>query len=247
MDYERVYYALINRAIRETHIGKRVKNYSCYYEYHHIIPKSLGGGDCDSNLVMLTAKEHYVCHLLLTKKFNPGTMEFAKMLCAFKCMCVSYKHSRMIKNARQFKLYREHFSSVMSILQSGDKNSQYGKKWYTNYITGLSKRFSEPPSTEWVLGRNCFSGQYESVNRFCKKRSAHRMLHASLQTIRAQKIWDDYHSSSCNGMRDYQCSNGIEGQLISKLFAKYIPIYTELKNKRHTKLLPNKDFVGKYE
>jgi hypothetical protein len=34
-----------------------------YYESHHIIPKSMGG----TEEVLLTAKEHYICHLLLPK------------------------------------------------------------------------------------------------------------------------------------------------------------------------------------
>lgn len=38
-----------------------------YSERHHIIPKSLGGSDDPDNLVRLTGKEHYICHLLLTK------------------------------------------------------------------------------------------------------------------------------------------------------------------------------------
>ena len=38
-----------------------------YTENHHIIPKCLGGTDDKSNLVRLTGKEHFICHLLLTK------------------------------------------------------------------------------------------------------------------------------------------------------------------------------------
>lgn len=38
-----------------------------YVERHHIIPKSLGGSDDNKNIVSLTAKEHFVCHRLLTK------------------------------------------------------------------------------------------------------------------------------------------------------------------------------------
>jgi hypothetical protein len=40
---------------------------SGYTEKHHIIPKSLGGSNDSANLVALTAREHYVCHWLLTK------------------------------------------------------------------------------------------------------------------------------------------------------------------------------------
>ena len=38
-----------------------------YYENHHIIPEKLSGSDDDNNLVLLTAKEHYIVHALLPK------------------------------------------------------------------------------------------------------------------------------------------------------------------------------------
>ena len=38
-----------------------------YTEKHHIIPRCLGGTNSHDNLVTLTAREHFVCHLLLTK------------------------------------------------------------------------------------------------------------------------------------------------------------------------------------
>jgi hypothetical protein len=43
------------------------RNIDGYVEKHHILPKSLGGTNKKSNLVKLTAKEHYICHLLLTR------------------------------------------------------------------------------------------------------------------------------------------------------------------------------------
>jgi hypothetical protein len=42
-----------------------------YSERHHIVPRSLGGSDDASNLVTLSAREHFICHLLLTK-FTTG-------------------------------------------------------------------------------------------------------------------------------------------------------------------------------
>ena len=41
-----------------------------YTELHHIIPKSVGGSDASSNLVRLTAKEHFVAHLMLAKMYG---------------------------------------------------------------------------------------------------------------------------------------------------------------------------------
>ena len=55
------YYQIIDSA------RVRIKNNAEYYERHHIIPKSLGGSNDPINLVYLTAREHFICHLLLTK------------------------------------------------------------------------------------------------------------------------------------------------------------------------------------
>lgn len=59
--YTRCYYRIVNRALVRT-LSK-----GTYTEKHHIIPRSLSGPDTKDNLVVLTAREHYLCHLLLTK------------------------------------------------------------------------------------------------------------------------------------------------------------------------------------
>jgi hypothetical protein len=58
--YTSCYFNIINRAKSRSILGS-------YTEKHHIIPKSLGGNNSKDNLVKLTAKEHYICHLLLPK------------------------------------------------------------------------------------------------------------------------------------------------------------------------------------
>lgn len=58
--YTKWYYNIIANASLQV-------NDNNYREKHHIIPKSLGGNNEDSNLIKLTPKEHYICHLLLTK------------------------------------------------------------------------------------------------------------------------------------------------------------------------------------
>lgn len=55
--YTRWYQKIIERAKNQ----KRTRRDGNYYESHHIIPKSMGGVE----QVLLTAKEHYICHLLL--------------------------------------------------------------------------------------------------------------------------------------------------------------------------------------
>jgi hypothetical protein len=57
--YSRIYYALIDK--------RCVSKPEGYSENHHIIPKSLGGDNSRSNLVFLTAREHFIAHALLTR------------------------------------------------------------------------------------------------------------------------------------------------------------------------------------
>ena len=45
--------------------GRQVPNEKC--ENHHIVPRSMGGSDDKDNMVLLTLREHFICHKLLTK------------------------------------------------------------------------------------------------------------------------------------------------------------------------------------
>lgn len=71
MDYKKIYDDLINNA-KSKNRTKLNKNDSSfvYYENHHIIPKCLGGLDNECNLVLLTAKEHYIAHKLLVEIYD---------------------------------------------------------------------------------------------------------------------------------------------------------------------------------
>ena len=59
MNYEKLYQSIIKNRQRTPYNG--------YTEKHHIIPRCLDGSDDEINLVRLSAREHYICHYLLTK------------------------------------------------------------------------------------------------------------------------------------------------------------------------------------
>jgi len=86
MNYQRIYDSIIERAKSENRIKlrKNQRGY-VYYENHHILPRCLGGGDNEENLVLLTAKEHYICHKLLTYIY----IKSYKIMCAFHRMTFS--------------------------------------------------------------------------------------------------------------------------------------------------------------
>lgn len=67
---------------------------TCYVEVHHIVPRSMDGGDEQTNLVTLTYREHFVAHWLLTK-FCKGADLF-KMRRALFAMTLPAKGARII-------------------------------------------------------------------------------------------------------------------------------------------------------
>ncbi|MDD5151920.1 MAG: HNH endonuclease signature motif containing protein [Flavobacterium sp.] len=128
MDYKRIYNEIIE--------NRRLNDFEGYTENHHIIPKSVGGNDEKDNLVQLSAREHFICHYLLTKIYPYKSKEFYSMVKAFSMMgCSSKDHSnnRYI-NSRLYESNRKNMSEAMSKLQSGIKHSQYGTCWINNGI-----------------------------------------------------------------------------------------------------------------
>ncbi len=75
MNYRHIYMLIIEHAKSQN----RYKGDGNYYERHHILPKSLFPlwKNRKSNLVLLTAREHFFCHQLLTKIYPGKEMAFA--------------------------------------------------------------------------------------------------------------------------------------------------------------------------
>ena len=61
MNYQRIYNQIIERA--------KTRQIEGYVEKHHIIPKCLDGTNDKENLIKLTAREHFLCHLLLCEMY----------------------------------------------------------------------------------------------------------------------------------------------------------------------------------
>ncbi len=62
MNYRRIYNDLIMRGWRRAILEG-------YCEKHHIIPRCQGGNDDKANIVKLTAREHFMAHLLLAQMY----------------------------------------------------------------------------------------------------------------------------------------------------------------------------------
>lgn len=93
-------------------------------EKHHIIPRSMGGSDEKENLIMLTSKEHYVCHLCLIK-FTEG-LDYYKMLCAINSMSMKTLKQNFNYNSRIYQILQEKRIDELKIWAK--KNSPFKNK-----------------------------------------------------------------------------------------------------------------------
>lgn len=141
--YSRVYYALINRAsTRNFKNKKEAKSVLGYVEKHHIIPKCIGGTDSPSNLVFLTAKEHFVCHHMLTKMFDDVEVSRKMRFALNKMSIKSQGQIRYKIIARMFEQIRMNFGKDISEIKKGKKGkplSEARKKEISDNSKGKPK------------------------------------------------------------------------------------------------------------
>lgn len=161
----------------------RVKSNTKYYESHHIIPKSLGGSDDNSNLVLLTAKEHYIAHLLLYRYYkNIGGEALKKMAFALVSMAAHNSPNlqrKEITSSRAYSNIRE--AARLAVLgRVVEDTSNYRKPKTKKHAEAIKKaRLKAPPHSTKTRERmrksalergNNFTGNYIKVTcPYCNK------------------------------------------------------------------------------
>lgn len=126
MDYKRIYKQLMIRAKLEN----RVKTKDIYYESHHIIPLFMfktnprnksgvnaghlsGDGNCKTNKVLLTPREHFIAHAILYKIYKGTRYEYScgSALMLFfnvaKSKHIRVKTGNFITISKKYEKYRK--------------------------------------------------------------------------------------------------------------------------------------------
>jgi hypothetical protein len=131
MNYVKIYNQLIERAKQDS----RKKGCGIYYERHHIVPRCLGGNESKDNLVLLTAKEHYVAHKLLHRIYpsNKKLFHAYRMMAVMKnskdserYYVVSSREYEYLKN--NMKNYYDHDSRIKAV----ETRTRNGKLWHSD-------------------------------------------------------------------------------------------------------------------
>lgn len=124
MNYQKIHDSIITNASKRTLIG--------YKERHHIIPRCIGGTNEKTNLVDLTAREHFIIHQLLIKIY-PNNKSLIR---AVNMMCVDKTGNRL--NNRRYEWIKKKNAKVMSENRKGkNKNNDLG------VLQGAKKRSGE--------------------------------------------------------------------------------------------------------
>ena len=135
--YKKWYDSIVNHARNRTIEG--------YAERHHIVPRSLGGTNDATNLVKLTAREHFICHLLLTK-FTTGYDKKLMNFALGKFIQNSPLQQRIF-NSWEYSKIRESISEA----RTGHKHSEETRKKMSEKAKGRTpwnKGKSVEPCTE---------------------------------------------------------------------------------------------------
>lgn len=123
MEPIKIYNNIIEKALNENRSKLNKTNlHYVYYEKHHIMPKCLGGDDHIDNLVLLTAREHFICHKLLVNIYpNNKKLIYAYTLLAFNKKAqrkISSREYELAKSMRKIPLSDE----IKKKISNGRKN-----------------------------------------------------------------------------------------------------------------------------
>jgi len=111
--HSNIYNQIIDRA--------RNRLLTSYYEKHHIIPQSLGGSNDASNIVNLTAREHFICHLLLTKMVSGTNKSKMHQAAWMMASCISANQERYKITNRIYERLKLNMSESKKTTSSWNK------------------------------------------------------------------------------------------------------------------------------
>jgi hypothetical protein len=123
MDYLRIYNNLMKTTVDIKQERKALKKRGSYFERHHITPLSMGGNKSyaigSDNIVLLTAREHYIAHRLLWLIYRTREMGFGfhKMV---------FSESPLQERRFDSRAY-EAAKLAMSQCQRGENNPMWGR------------------------------------------------------------------------------------------------------------------------
>lgn len=129
---------------------KRTISDGAYCEKHHILPRSLGGSDEPDNIIELTAREHYIAHLMLWKTYG-GTMSAAFWI-------MNHTKGRRL-SGRMYQTLKEENARIVSEKQKGvprwsdDQKKSISERQREYYRTHIVSKETRKRISDAGMGR----------------------------------------------------------------------------------------------
>jgi len=157
--YGVLYIKIVQKAIHENRTKLKKDNLLyVYYEAHHILPRSLYPNyaifkNNKWNKILLTAKEHFICHILLMKHYRKinNRNGYIKMSKAIKILSKNY--SKNSKKYEQYKLNLSHSEETKLKIGRANKGRIIGP-WSSSHREYMDKNpYTHSEETKLKIGR----------------------------------------------------------------------------------------------
>jgi hypothetical protein len=171
----------------------REKGCGIYYEKHHILPKSLFSKwkKEEKNLILLTAREHFFCHQLLTKIYPSN-----KMFYALWRLANDNQNNYCVKGSREYERIKLTWIKLLSV----PFISRFGEEKAKEIIKKRSLAMTGRKQSEQEIFKRANSPKFkEGIKRASEKRKGtHKPEEEKLQISKTMKIvqkkkYDTFH------------------------------------------------------
>lgn len=218
MNYQRIHDQIIEESRKNPTSG--------YKEEHHIVPRCMGGGSDQGNLVFLTARCHFLIHWLLTKIHpnNPRiALAFRFMFYGnrFHARSADPKWNRTAMTSRLYEHHKSSFAKAQSIRRSGttssdatkEKLSRSLKLWYQTH----TRKHSEETKNKMRVAKIGMKHSAATIAKFMGRKPTPNTIASIIE--RHSKDWvvttPDGIVHTINNLSQYCRDNGLNRSSVS--------------------------------
>jgi len=200
MNYSKIYTQLIERA--------KIRDLTCYTERHHIIPKCLGGLNNEENIVELSAREHYIAHLLLLHIHpNNDKIKYSFWMMSHRNNG-DYSSSKIYAEIKEFisRVFRKNVGTPEAILKMS--NSKKGQQpWIGKKHSKLSKLRQSESAKKRIIPEATEKIRREKIG---KAHLGRKLSKEWCENISKTKVGDKNHMFGKTGVKHHNSKKVIQ-------------------------------------